>query len=869
MITPLNRNTHTALQSFRIFPFVATLVGMLFLFFVSQASSAPPAEDWVARFDGPGSGYDESRTVALDRDGNIYVTGKTWRGSHYDFLTIKYDSLGTELWVAFYDGPGHGYDAAMHLAVDDLGNVYVTGKSYGIAGSHPEDYATIKYDSQGTELWVARYDGTGSRYDHPYFVAVDATGNVYVTGESEGGGYASGDYATIKYDSLGNEIWVARYDGPANQWDIAAYLAVDDDGNVYVTGSSAVGGSHPNYIHDYITIKYDSNGNELWIARYNGPANGDDRASSGGGLSVDDSGHVYVAGRSEGIGTDVDYTTVKYDSNGNQLWEARYNGSGNGYDWTTALTIDESGYIYVTGYCDGSGTDKDAVTIKYDTDGAEIWEAVYNNPENTWDSANDVELDPWGHVYIAGKTRSSTTGDDYLIIKYDSNGTELWVTTYDGTGNREDGVYRLAVDSFGSVHVTGTSDGIGTDKDGVTIKYPGDDFILELDASYEVSPPGFLLLDFTLSTPEPATWVNYLILTDPIFQVIPLWTIPIPVIDPPIEIPIAFPFSQIGWVGIWTGLFTAIGQQVSDFQWAYTSCTDQDGDGYAIEGGTCGPIDCDDGNFDVNPGVEESVVAESCSDGIDNDCDELADYLDPGCFDNNRLIMHFNGEHGDTFTTDATGLHSVLPFYGDTIIDTSAWKFGGGSVKLDQYGGGYVKIADRMNDFELFDGSTTDVTIQFWARFIRAPSDNRFIIAQSNPTGLPSAGYYWRIAQFYSSGHHHLIFTINDDIGSAQITVIADEFPSDITMFHHYCLVKKGAEYGLYYDGEQVGYMLNDIQYHLGVQTVWLGRSQDNYSNCWMDELVITPENVFDAQPNSENTDFFDVPVSEWWPQDY
>ena len=110
-------------------------------------------------------------------------------------------------WVARYEG-----DGANAMAVDDSGNVYVTGVSA------PADYATIKYDPDGNELWVARYDGPASSYDEALAMAVDGWGNVYVAGKSDGIG-TNQDYATIKYDPDGNELWVARYDGPANGYD--------------------------------------------------------------------------------------------------------------------------------------------------------------------------------------------------------------------------------------------------------------------------------------------------------------------------------------------------------------------------------------------------------------------------------------------------------------------------------------------------------------------------------------------------------------------------------------------------------------------------------------------------------------------------
>ena len=186
-------------------------------------------------------------------------------------------------------------------------------------------------------------------------IAVDWSGNIYVTGRSIGSGTAF-DYATIKYSSGGTELWVRRYDGSASIGDVAKAMAVDSSGNVYVTGISNFG---PN--QDFMTIKYDTDGGELWAVNYDGPNNYDDPND----LAIDSSGNVYVTGESAGIGTNTDYATVRYNTNGTQVWVSRYNGDANGFDIPRAITVDLLGNVYVTGGSDGSGTNVDYATIKY------------------------------------------------------------------------------------------------------------------------------------------------------------------------------------------------------------------------------------------------------------------------------------------------------------------------------------------------------------------------------------------------------------------------------------------------------------------------------------------------------------------------
>jgi len=100
-------------------------------------------------------------------------------------------------WVRRYNGPGNSRDAANALAVDDSGNVYVTGEGEGSGTDF--DYATIKYLPNGDTAWVRGYNGPGNSMDEANALAVDGSGNVYVTGESYGSGTSSWDYATLKY----------------------------------------------------------------------------------------------------------------------------------------------------------------------------------------------------------------------------------------------------------------------------------------------------------------------------------------------------------------------------------------------------------------------------------------------------------------------------------------------------------------------------------------------------------------------------------------------------------------------------------------------------------------------------------------------
>lgn len=241
--------------------------------------------------------------MKVDSAGNVYVTGSaTGVGSGYDYATIKYSSEGAVLWSRRYNGTGNGNDYARALTLDDAGNVYVTGQSFGGA-STGEDMVTNKYNSSGASVWLKRYTGPGANYDFGTAIVVDTNQNVYVTGDSEGGTTGK-DFVTIKYDSAGIPLWIKRFDNGISDSPVA--LTINEAGKVYVLGTSA-GATSGN---DMVVLVYDPDGILVNSHIYNGPLNGNDVAfdlkiSNGGGS-------IYLCGLSEGGPSGADGVVVKY-----------------------------------------------------------------------------------------------------------------------------------------------------------------------------------------------------------------------------------------------------------------------------------------------------------------------------------------------------------------------------------------------------------------------------------------------------------------------------------------------------------------------------------------------------------------------------
>jgi len=374
--------------------------------------------------------------ITVDSLGNVYVTGSSLgSGSGLDFATVKYNSSGVQQWASRYNGPANADDIAYSITVDGSGNVYVTGSSLGSGTGL--DYATVKYNASGTQQWASRYNGPAGSEDIAYSVSVDSSGNVYVTGSSLGSGTGR-DFATLKYNSSGTQQWASRYNGPGGVDDIAYSLTFDGSGNVYVTGSSLGSGTGL----DFATVKYNSTGSQQWASRYNGPASTDDIAYS---VAVDASANVYVTGSSGGSGTGLDFATVKYNSLGSQQWASRYNGPANTDDIAYSVAVDSSGNVYSTGSSGGSGSGLDFATVKYNSSGTQQFASRYNGPANSDDKANSLAIDGSGNTYVTGSSLGSGSGLDFATVKYNSSGVGQWASRYNGPGNGDDisGIFDL------------------------------------------------------------------------------------------------------------------------------------------------------------------------------------------------------------------------------------------------------------------------------------------------------------------------------------------------------------------------------------------------------------------------------------------
>jgi hypothetical protein len=198
--------------------------------------------------------YGLAKAIAVDRNSsNVYVTGYSLTGTNYFFATIAYSGAGVPLWTNNFNRPGAPDDRAIAIAVNNSGNVFVTGRSSRVYNSSLESdfkYATVAYSSVGMPLWTNVYSNGG---DVPAAIATDTIGNVFVTGSSSGP--SGGGYATVSYSNAGVPLWTNRYDPHPGPGDATA-MAVDRSGNVFVAGEARI--VPPYGVYHFVTVKYNT-----------------------------------------------------------------------------------------------------------------------------------------------------------------------------------------------------------------------------------------------------------------------------------------------------------------------------------------------------------------------------------------------------------------------------------------------------------------------------------------------------------------------------------------------------------------------------------------------------------------------------------
>jgi len=397
------------------------------------------------------SSYDVGNSIAVDSSGNIYVAGITYgsldgntnAGSGDIFLT-KWNSNGKKQWTKQWGTRNN--DSGQSVAVDSSGNVFVTGTAGGSLNGYEDtgetDIFLTKFDNDGRKMWTSQWWGT-DQLESGYFVKVDTSGNIFVTGFTNGdldgnGNAGETDVFIAKLDDDGNhQQWIKQWGTSSN--DDGNSIAFDNSGNIFVAGTtwgSLDGNTNAgDDSTDPFLTKFDNDGNKLWTKQW-----GTFYEDSGSSVAVDSAGNIFVTGGTwenldgnESAG-ESDIFLTKFDNDGNKLWTRQF---GTFYeDYGRSIVIDGSDNIFITGYTYGffegneHADESDVFLAKFDNDGNKLWTKKWQGTDG-WDEAYSVAVDNEGNIFITGFTRGSFDGytnageSDIFLTKTDNDGNSF------------------------------------------------------------------------------------------------------------------------------------------------------------------------------------------------------------------------------------------------------------------------------------------------------------------------------------------------------------------------------------------------------------------------------------------------------------
>lgn len=340
---------------------------------------------------------DVATHVAVDAQGSVVTAGSTtFNSNEEDFYVVKFDADGNNLWDASYNGTGDHYDKIYELAIDSTDAVVVTGESWN--GNFGVEWATVKYDADGSIVWVRRYLAANNfSQQRPQDMTVGPNDRVAVCGY-----YINADFdaqfAVVVYEANGDVAWDAHLPGPGVLHAGAARgVAFDSTGNVIVTGYLD---DDDEFGEEAYTAKFDAGGSLLWTARHDATDASFTNETIGIAVHVDASSNIYVAATTtSGESFSTDFVLIKYDPDGNELW-ARVQ---DGLNAASTKTITElpDGTLIVSG-SGGSGV----VMHAYSPAGDHLWGSTVEASTNSYNDAAHITLSPDGNLYLLGQAGS-------------------------------------------------------------------------------------------------------------------------------------------------------------------------------------------------------------------------------------------------------------------------------------------------------------------------------------------------------------------------------------------------------------------------------------------------------------------------------
>jgi hypothetical protein len=457
----------------RVWAFALCVLALLVLLSAPAArgAAAGPGDSlWIHWLDGTDHTLDAAYRVAEAPDGSLYAAGVTndnWDTAADILLIRQTPSSGTGSWSRVWDGPALNADWAADLVVDGSSNAIVVGQSLSVAKQ--QDWALVKYSPAGAVLWETLWGGVS--VDVPLAAVADKAGNVYVCGTADGSSTSS-DWKIVKFRAKnGTVAWAFTYTGPASDssGDMPLAMDIDAAGNLYVSGTSA----NKAGIRDAVVLKVSPSGTRLWARRMDGPSHLEDE---GGTIVAVPAGGAYVAVSSWTGAATNRLLLVRLTASGRYAWASKWKAWDDtkvaGITSTEGLALDDDGDLYVAGYSfDPNVTDQRGFVQKRSPNGALRWVRYYRPSGVEYSAFYDFAVSSIGRLWVAGVLKPTGGTEDWLLCRYESDGTRTWVSTYDTPSHLADRAMAITLCGTKSLFAAGVMEGTASYDDAATAKY--------------------------------------------------------------------------------------------------------------------------------------------------------------------------------------------------------------------------------------------------------------------------------------------------------------------------------------------------------------------------------------------------------------
>jgi hypothetical protein len=418
---------------------------ILLILFLSSIQSQTVYQQWAARYVNPYN-HDASVSFAsLDSSGNIFLGGYIDKGNFStSYLTIKYNSSGVQQWASIYDSPAAGYGRVCKAGIDVQSNIIVTGTSPGLG---PGDLCTIKYNTNGTQQWLVRYNFNPAVQLIPTDLKIDNNGNIYIlgyNGQSDTSHYNPA--FLIKYNSSGVQQWIKHYN-ISNCMIQSSEMLLDNQGYIYASLGVMLFEAGDN-----VLVKFNQNGDTVWSRTYAHSMNNSTATIKF--LAFDNNGNIVMAGSGSNYlyyQSYYYYMLHKFTPSGTNLWSAN-NQLGTTYGILNAFAVDKNGNSYLAGSNSSSGK-----ILKYSSDGVQQWVYSYSVPPAYFEPSA-VAVDSSKNIYVTGSTsvQNDTNGTDAVTFKLNTFGEKQWEIKYRYL-NYDEIPKVTAINKFNDIIISGTS----------------------------------------------------------------------------------------------------------------------------------------------------------------------------------------------------------------------------------------------------------------------------------------------------------------------------------------------------------------------------------------------------------------------------